>query len=238
MRGQKGTPGRSFHPVLLLFVLTLFAANCSTPLSTREKGALVGGAVGAGAGAAIGSASGNAGTGALIGAGVGVVSGALIGDAMQAHEQQQAPPPPPPPPPAMPPPPPPPPVSVAPPPPPPPPPVVIAPPPPPSVSVDIRIGRRPALAMVPGTSVYYAPHVSYNYFAYGGRFYVYQNDAWLSARAYNGPWTVIAFERVPRPILGVPVKYYKAPPGHWKHKHGPPPWAHAKGHAKQKGYHD
>ncbi|MBP1775076.1 MAG: hypothetical protein H6Q86_1082, partial [candidate division NC10 bacterium] len=116
--------------------------------------------------------------------------------------------------------------------------VVIAPPPPPSVSVDIRIGRRPALAMVPGTSVYYAPHISYNYFAYGGRFYVYQNDAWLSARAYNGPWTVIAFERVPRPILGVPVKYYKAPPGHWKHKHGPPPWAHAKGHAKQKGYHD
>jgi len=233
MRGQKGTPGRSLHPVLLLFVLTLFAANCSTPLSTREKGALVGGAVGAGAGAAIGSASGNAGTGALIGAGVGVVSGALIGDAMQAHEQQQAPPPPP----ATPPPPPPP-VSVAPPPPPPPPPVVIAPPPPPSVSVDIRIGRRPALAMVPGTSVYYAPHISYNYFAYGGRFYVYQNDAWLSARAYNGPWTVIAFERVPRPILGVPVKYYKAPPGHWKHKHGPPPWAHAKGHAKQKGYHD
>ena len=214
MRGQKGTPGRSFHPVLLLFVLTLFAANCSTPLSTREKGALVGGAVGAGAGAAIGSASGNAGTGALIGAGVGVVSGALIGDAMQVNEQQQAPPPPPPP------------------------PVVIAPPPPPSVSVDIRIGRRPALAMVPGTSVYYAPHISYNYFAYGGRFYVYQNDAWLSARAYNGPWTVIAFERVPRPILGVPVKYYKAPPGHWKHKHGPPPWAHAKGHAKQKGYHD
>jgi hypothetical protein len=80
------------------------------------------------------------------------------------------------------------------------------------VSVDIHIGPRPALAVVPGTSVYYAPHVSYNYFAYGGRFYVYQQDVWLSARAYNGPWTVIGFERVPRPILGVPVTYYKAPP--------------------------
>jgi hypothetical protein len=223
--------------MLLLLVLGLFVTSCSTPLSTREKGALAGGAIGAGAGAAIGSTSGNAGTGALIGAGVGVVSGALIGDAMQANEQQQAaPPPPPPPPPAMPPPPPP--VSVAPPPPPPPPPVVVAPPPPPNVRVDIRIGRRPALAVVPGTTVYYAPHVSYNYFAYGGRFYVYQHDVWLSARAYNGPWTVIAFERVPRPIRGVPVKYYKAPPGHWKHKHGPPPWAHAKGQAKQKGHHD
>jgi len=155
------------------------------------------------------------------------VSGALIGDAMQANEQQPvaAPPPPPPPPP--------PPVSVAPPPPPP-----VAPPPPATVSVEINIGRRPALAVVPGTSVYYAPHVSYNYFAYGGRFYVYQHDVWLAARAYNGPWAVVAIERVPRPILGVPVAYYKAPPRHWKHKHGPPPWAHAKGHAKKKGYDD
>ena len=228
MLGQKGTPGGRLHPMLLLLMVALFVTSCSTPLSTREKGALAGGAIGAGAGAAIGSTSGNAGTGALIGAGVGVISGALIGDAMQANEQQQAAPPPPPPPP----------VSAAPPPPPPPPPVVVAPPPPPSVSADIRIGRRPALVVVPGTAVYYAPHVSYNYFAYGGRFYVYQNDVWLSARAYNGPWTVIGFERVPRPILGVPVKYYKAPPGHWKQKHGPPPWAHAKGHAKQKGYDD
>ena len=43
-------------------------------------------------------------------------------------------------------------------------------------------------------------------------------------------------ERVPRPVLGVPGAYYKAPPGHWKQKHGPPPWAQAKGHAKQKGH--
>lgn len=198
----------------LPLALGLFVASCSTPLTTREKGALVGGAVGAGAGAAIGSASGHTGTGALIGAGVGAVSGALIGDAMQANEQQQAAAPPPPP------------------------PVVVAPPPPANVSVEINIGRRPTLAVVPGTSVHYAPHLSYNYFAYGGRFYVYRNDVWLSARAYNGPWTVIAIERVPRSILGVPVMYYKAPPKHWKHKHGPPPWAQAKGHAKHKEHHD
>ena len=121
---------------------------------------------------------------------------------------------------------------------PPPPPVVVAPLPPAAVSVDISIGSRPALAVVPGTAVYYAPHVAYNYFAYNGRFYVYQQDVWFSARAYSGPWTVIAFERVPRPILGVPVTYYKAPPKHWKQKHGPPPWAAAKGHAKKKGYDD
>jgi len=226
MHGQPGTrPGRH-HPLRWL-VLALCLASCSTPLTTREKAALVGGAVGAGAGAAIGSASGNAGTGALIGAGVGVIGGALIGDAMQANEPQPAAAPPSPPPP--------PPVSVA---PPPPPPVVVAPPPPASVSVDIRIGSRPALAVVPGTAVYYAPHVAYNYFAYNGRFYVYQQDGWFSARAYNGPWTGIALERVPRPILAVPVTYYQAPPTHWKQKHGPPPWAAAKGHAKKKGYND
>ncbi len=208
-------------------VLALLVAGCSTPLTTREKGALAGGAIGAGAGAAIGSASGNAATGALIGAGVGVVGGALIGDALQANEQAQAAPPPPPPPP----------VSVT----PAPAPVVVVapPPPPPSVSVDLSIGRRPALAAVPGTPVYYGSNLPYNYFAYGGRYYVYHQEVWLAASAYNGPWTVIALERVPPPILTVPVQYYKAPPGHWKQKHGPPPWAPAKGHAKKKkGYDD
>ena len=106
------------------------------------------------------------------------------------------------------------------------------------MSVDISIGRRPPLALVPGTPVYYAPDVPYNYFAYGGRFYVYQREVWLWASAYNGPWTVMALERVPQPILTVPVRYYKAPPGHWKKKNGPPPWAPAKGHAKKKGYDD
>jgi hypothetical protein len=80
--------------VVMLLGVALGLAACSTPLSTREKGALAGGAVGAGAGAAIGSASGHAGAGALIGAGVGVLGGALIGDAMQANEQQSAAPPP------------------------------------------------------------------------------------------------------------------------------------------------
>ncbi len=51
-------------------------------------------------------------------------------------------------------------------------------------------------------------------------------------------WTVIAIDRVPRPILGVPVQYYQAPPTHWKQKQGPPPWAAAKGHAKKKEHDD
>jgi len=116
--------------------------------------------------------------------------------------------------------------------------VVVVPPPTDGVSVEINIGSPPPLVVVPGTPVYYAPNTPYNYFAYNGRFYVYQNQVWLSARFHNGPWTVIALERVPRPVLGVPVRYYNAPPGHWKKKQGPPPWAPAKGHAKKKGDQD
>jgi len=156
---------------------------------------------------------------------------------MQAQEQRQAAPVPPPPPPvvAAPPPPPPVPVIVAGPPPPPPivvappPPTVVVAPPPPIVNVDINIGAPPRFVVVTGTPVYYAPSVSYNYFFYNGRYYLFHNELWFSSAHYNGPWATIAFERVPRPILTVPVEYYRRPPGHWK-KHGPPPWAEAKGH--------
>jgi len=218
MQGQKAGNGLGPKKVLMILALASLAGACSTPLTTREKGALAGGAIGAGTGAAIGSATGHAGTGALIGAGVGVVGGAVIGDAMQANEQRQASPPPPPP--AA--------SSVALPPPPPPPPVYVTPPPTSTVNLDIIIGNPPALVGVPGTPVLYAPSMPYNYFVYGGRYYVFRNEVWLLAKSYNGPWATIPLKKVPRPILAVPVKYYKAPPGHWK-KQGPPPWAQAKG---------
>ncbi len=100
-----------------------------------------------------------------------------------------------------------------------------------SVSLGIQIGSPPPLVVVPGTIVYSAPSLPYNYFVYSGHYYLFHEGMWLTAASYNGPWTVIALERVPRPILAVPVEYYKRPPGHWE-KHGPPPWARAYGHDK------
>jgi len=102
-------------------------------------------------------------------------------------------------------------------PPPPPPPVVIAAP--------------PQLVVVPGTPVSYAPAVPHNYFFYGRQYYVLHEGAWFSAPAHNGPWTFIAVERVPPPLLRVPVAYYKIPPGHLKGKGHIPP-----GHLKEKGH--
>jgi len=108
--------------------------------------------------------------------------------------------------------------------------------------VDIHIGipappsivvtAPPHLVVVPGVPVVqYAPDLSYNYFAYGGRYYTYHEDAWFVAPGYGGPWTYVERVHVPRPVLGVPVRYYRVPPRHVEyheyhhhgHPHGMPP---------------
>jgi hypothetical protein len=62
------------------FLLTCI--SCSEPLSTREKGALIGG----GAGAGVGALSGG-GTGAAIGGALGAGGGALVGDQLQKRDR-------------------------------------------------------------------------------------------------------------------------------------------------------
>ena len=63
--------------------------GCSEPLTTREKGALVGAVGGAAVGGIVGSAVGHPGTGAAVGGAAGLGAGALIGDRVQAIEKQQ-----------------------------------------------------------------------------------------------------------------------------------------------------
>jgi len=92
-----------------------------------------------------------------------------------------------------------------------PPAIVVTPPPPPIV-----VTAPPQLVIVPGSPVFYAPRVSINFFAYGGRYYSFHEGAWFVATTYGGPWATIAPARVPRPVLAVPVTYYKIPPGHAK----------------------
>jgi hypothetical protein len=112
------------------------------------------------------------------------------------------------------------------------------------INVDITLGTPPPppivlpapppLVVVPRTQVFYAPAVPYNYFFYGGKYYVAHEGTWFIAPAYQGPWTVVAVERVPEPLRRVPVTYYKVPPGH--RKEGGPPWGrgHGKGHKHKK----
>ena len=99
----------------------------------------------------------------------------------------------------------------------------------------VVVTRPPQLVVVPGTSVYYAPALLFNYFFYAGQYYTFAKGQWFVASAYNGPWVVMTVGQVPAPILAVPVEYYKIPPGHVKPA-GPPPCAgHGKGPKHGKG---
>ena len=92
----------------------------------------------------------------------------------------------------------------------------------------IVIEAPPHLVVVPGVPrVQYAPDLSYNYFAYGGQYYTYHENNWFVAPSYGGPWAYVDRVRVPRPVLGVPVRYYRHPPRHvvyrdYHHYHGHP----------------
>jgi hypothetical protein len=103
------------------------------------------------------------------------------------------------------------------------------PPPPPIV-----IPAPPQLVVIPQTQVFYAPALPYNYFLYGKKYYVSHEGAWFVAPSHQGPWSFVAVERVPKPLLRVPPAYYKVPPGHYKA--GGPPWEqhHGKGHKHKK----
>lgn len=100
----------------------------------------------------------------------------------------------------------------------------------------VVVAAPPHLVVVPGTAVYYAPGVSFNLFAYAGRYYSFHNGAWFVATSHKGPWTVVAAERVPAPVLAVPVAYYKVPPGHAKKLVEPP--GHGRGPKAKTGRED
>jgi hypothetical protein len=88
----------------------------------------------------------------------------------------------------------------------------------------VVVARPPQLVVVPGSPVFYAPGAKMNFFAYAGRYYTFHEGAWFVATTYGSPWVTIAPAKVPRPVLAVPVTYYKIPPGHAKKLgHGCPP---------------
>jgi hypothetical protein len=74
----------------------------------------------------------------------------------------------------------------------------------------------PPVVVVPHTPVSYVPSVDFNLFVYSGHYYTFHDGSWFHARSHSGPWVFIATERVPRPVVAVPVTYYKIPPGHAK----------------------
>ena len=89
----------------------------------------------------------------------------------------------------------------------------------------------PALVVVPGhTAVRYAPSLQVDLFFHGNVWYYSHGGFWYSGPSWKGPWKHVVIEKLPRAIVGIPVKFYKVPPGHLKVEKGGPP-----GHAKGKG---
>jgi hypothetical protein len=95
-----------------------------------------------------------------------------------------------------------------------------------NVDIGITLPSSPRLVIIPDTRVYYAPDVAANYFRYGKEYWVFREGQWYVARKPRGPWSLIERERVPVPILSVPVRYYRAAPEAWRDHapHHPPRW--------------
>jgi hypothetical protein len=96
----------------------------------------------------------------------------------------------------------------------------------PSLDIGIHFSALPALTIVPGSPVYYAPSIGANFFFYDGMYWVYQNDNWYASSWYNGPWAAVDPNIVPAFILNVPVRYYRRPPTYFRGwaANAPPRW--------------
>lgn len=96
-----------------------------------------------------------------------------------------------------------------------------------SIDIGIHLPAPPALVVVPEVrAVQYVPTASANLFVYSGQYWAFTNGAWYVSSGYRGPWIGVAPQFVPRPVLLVPVRYYRGAPGHWQkwdHKR-PPRW--------------
>ena len=94
------------------------------------------------------------------------------------------------------------------------------------VDIGINLPAPPALVVVPGAPVYYAPRAPANVFFYAHQYWAFGNGAWYLGPTWKGPWAVVQPGYVPAPILRVPVQYYPAPPPQWKgwRRDAPPQW--------------
>jgi hypothetical protein len=94
------------------------------------------------------------------------------------------------------------------------------------IDIGIQLPGPPALVVIPGAPVYYAPRAPANVFFYGDQYWLFHGNGWYAGSTWNGPWVVVEPVYLPAPILRVPVRYYHVRPPHWRgwHHDGPPRW--------------
>ncbi|MEW6326713.1 MAG: hypothetical protein AB1487_03855 [Thermodesulfobacteriota bacterium] len=84
----------------------------------------------------------------------------------------------------------------------------------------IVVSTPPAVVMIPGTPVYFAPDIEVDIFFYRGYWYRPYRQRWYRASHYNGPWCYIAPRAVPSVVVNLPPDYRHIPPGHEKIPYG------------------
>jgi hypothetical protein len=106
----------------------------------------------------------------------------------------------------------------------------------------IVVAQPPEVVMVPGSDVYFVPDVAYDVFFYNGFWWSPRGDRWYRARAYNGPWRVVARRVIPPPLFRVPRDYRRVylrerhvPYGQWRRDRE---WReHGRGRGGERGEH-
>jgi hypothetical protein len=82
------------------------------------------------------------------------------------------------------------------------------------------ISAPPALVMVPGTYVYFAPDLDVEVFFYQGYWYRPYGGYWYLSADYRGPWGYMARERVPVVLLNLSPYYRSVPRGYERMPYG------------------
>src|SRR3989441_2653722 len=59
------------------------------------------------------------------------------------------------------------------------------------VDIGINLPGPPALVVVPGTPVYYAPRAPANVFFYAHQYWVFGDGGWYVGPTWSGPWAVV-----------------------------------------------
>lgn len=88
-----------------------------------------------------------------------------------------------------------------------------------SVKVSIPLPRLvitapPALVVIPGTYVYFAPDVGADLVFYQGYWYRPYEGHWFRSMEYNGHWEPIHVNMVPAPLVSLPPNWRAAPAGY------------------------
>ncbi len=79
----------------------------------------------------------------------------------------------------------------------------------------VGIAAPPAVVVIPGTYVYFAPDVARaDLFFYHGYWYRPYRGEWYYSVEFNGPWGRVAIGNLPPPLINLPPDYRNIPPGY------------------------